>query len=1282
MKNQQNQKHRKLSSVNIVLYYALFAALWIAVSDKLLNWLITDREWLTSLSIGKGFLFVAITSFLLYLLLNLKSHATIKDTPKQSSSSRRLIGLFAFQILLIPLIPALIYNIQGEQIKENSLIDLNALAKTKTEQIENWLHERLSDGLIMQSDQAFSQAVALLNFGGSTTTEALEKPLTLLLQNKHYNSLLILDQQNTPRVIYGHVPVHKMVIDFQEHNTLGNGDNQTKPTTLKTRWYWDENNRVYLDIQVPIIDARTKEPVGTLIMSQDLQTNLLPLIKNWPSTTHTGNTYLLQPHDDQLSFIALPANDVLHTKTMTLSFNKHTQTELDHVMTTKNGSFEGKFFDDHDVIASYTSVQHSGWYLLVTQNKSELFAPLYTLVYWVTLVVFFASLMVIFVVSLLWKQQQHTNRLELQRQTSEKDRLLRHFFDLPLFGMAITHSQTGRWIRFNDQLAELLGYSRTEMAEVSLADLTAPAYRAADIEAIRQMELDLSDGYQCEKQLRHKDGRLIDVNIDTRCVRTADRNISFIISVVEDISQRKASELELRHQKDLYDMLSQTNQSIVRCKNQDELFTQICEIAVEHGQFIYAWISQFDPQTQQIAMTHAYGDDGGFTRWMMEQAQLEPDFFKSTPVVQALVSGKNLIINDCQHSDIMPTLHDAAAKANISASSYFMIRLAGEVIGSINLYASAPDFFTPEIQTTLAEIAIDVSFALDNLQRDAQLKESEHRFRTAIMNSPSPMVIYTQSGKGLTLNRRWAELSGYTLEDIPYRSAWEKVAIPLAPHTEHFISDDAPPITELVHNGEFEIHCKNGSLRYWDMQSTPLGKDTDGQVLLMSMANDITERKAAEAQLAHLAHHDPLTQLPNRTLLGINLNHAIELAARNKTRVALMMLDLDRFKNVNDSFGHQIGDVLLQEVAQRLLHRMRTSDTICRLGGDEFTILIEGNAEIKDIEHIAEDILQLLKDPFHLPNGRDIVIGVSIGISLYPEHGLTQKDLLKQADAAMYRAKAQGRNCFRYFSDDLTLAAEKRLDMELRLRKAIEQNELRVYFQPQIDIKNDRIIGAEALVRWQDPQHGLISPALFIPVAEETGLIKQLGEWVLMETCRQGYAWLQQGLPAIHLAVNISPVQFHYSNIKDSVINALNNTGFPPSLLELELTESALMAHETEAVEILNALREYGVRLAIDDFGTGYSSLSYLKLFPLDVLKIDKSFVDDIPHKKSDMEIAAAIVAMAHTLQLNVLAEGVETQEQLAFLKEQGCDCYQGYLMSPPVPAEQFEKLLRTQAMP
>jgi diguanylate cyclase (GGDEF)-like protein len=411
--------------------------------------------------------------------------------------------------------------------------------------------------------------------------------------------------------------------------------------------------------------------------------------------------------------------------------------------------------------------------------------------------------------------------------------------------------------------------------------------------------------------------------------------------------------------------------------------------------------------------------------------------------------------------------------------------------------------------------------------------------------------------------------------------------------------------------------------------------------------------------------------------LFFRLEHAIETAKRESRQLALLMLDLDRFKNVNDSFGHLVGDQLLQLVANRLTARLRDIDTVCRLGGDEFTVLLENISHPEDAARIAQEIIADLSEPWAIPNCGEVLIGVSIGISLYPQYGDTPELLLQQADTALYKAKESGRNRFAYFSHEFTLAARERIELEARLRRAIAKNELRVYYQPQIDIASGAIIGAEALVRWLDPLEGLIPPDRFIGIAEQTGLIIQIGAWVLKETCRQGKQWIDAGLKPLSLAVNISPYQLRQGNLGTSIVDILLETGFPAERLELELTESSLMERPAEIIDRLNKLRAQGIHLAIDDFGTGYSSLAYLKRFPLDVLKIDKSFIDDIPHQQDDMEIAAAIIDMGHTLGFKVLAEGVENQEQLDFLQAKGCDLYQGYLKSRPLPAEGFAALLR-----
>ena len=397
---------------------------------------------------------------------------------------------------------------------------------------------------------------------------------------------------------------------------------------------------------------------------------------------------------------------------------------------------------------------------------------------------------------------------------------------------------------------------------------------------------------------------------------------------------------------------------------------------------------------------------------------------------------------------------------------------------------------------------------------------------------------------------------------------------------------------------------------------------------------------------------------------------------RENTQLAVLMMDLDRFKTVNDTLGHLAGDELLKQVSKRIGSRLRSTDLVARLGGDEFVVLLEDISHQDDAARVATEIVSDLSEPFVLTQSDDVRIGSSIGIALYPQHGDTPELLMDNADIALYQAKDNGRGCFSYFSESLTIAARERLDLEARLRRGIEQGELRVYYQAQVDILSGKIIGAEALVRWQDPTDGLVPPYKFIPIAEETGLIMNIGEWVLREVCRQGQEWIELGFSPIRLAVNVSPAQFKRCDMVELVTKVLAETNYPAEWLELELTESGLMEHQETVINILTKLRELGIHLAIDDFGTGYSSLSYLKRFPLDVLKIDKSFIDDIQHHADDMAIESAIISMGQTLGFKVLAEGVETVAQLDFLKSKGCDIYQGYIKSKPIPADEFVKLL------
>jgi diguanylate cyclase (GGDEF)-like protein/PAS domain S-box-containing protein len=442
-------------------------------------------------------------------------------------------------------------------------------------------------------------------------------------------------------------------------------------------------------------------------------------------------------------------------------------------------------------------------------------------------------------------------------------------------------------------------------------------------------------------------------------------------------------------------------------------------------------------------------------------------------------------------------------------------------------------------------------------------------------------------------------------------------------------------------------------------------------------SRDVSERKNAEKQAQYLSQHDVLTGLPNRLLMQDRLHQAISQARRNGGLVALMFIDLDRFKMVNDSFGHVMGDTLLKQVAARLIRCLRDTDTVARLGGDEFTIMLPDATNAQVVGEVAQRILSEFTRPFN-DGEQEMYVSASIGISLFPRDGANPDELVKHADTAMYSAKDSGRNNYRYFTEDLNHEVREKVMLESGLRRAIERGELRLFYQAKIDLATNRIIGAESLVRWQHPTLGLISPAKFIPVAEESGLIVPLGEWVLRAACEQVRAWQREGLH-LQVAVNVSARQFQQRNLAEVVMGVMADSGVDPQFVEIELTESAIMNHPEASISTLERMKSRGIAISIDDFGTGYSSLSYLKRLPLDILKIDQSFVRDISTDYNDAAIVRAIIGLARSLGIKVIAEGVEDDSQLSFLNAYGCNYGQGYLFARPLDAPTFFELIRKQ---
>ncbi|OOC09917.1 putative bifunctional diguanylate cyclase/phosphodiesterase [Thioalkalivibrio halophilus] len=559
-------------------------------------------------------------------------------------------------------------------------------------------------------------------------------------------------------------------------------------------------------------------------------------------------------------------------------------------------------------------------------------------------------------------------------------------------------------------------------------------------------------------------------------------------------------------------------------------------------------------------------------------------------------------------------------------------------------------------------------------------REEEERRRLASVvfeNTREGVVITDSSAHILSVNRAFTELMGYTQDEVVGHTPR---MFQSGRHDRTFYQNMFRQLELYGHwQGEIWNRRKNGEV-FPELQSITAVHDPQGRrTHYVSVFADISRIKASEEELDYLAHHDPLTELPNRRLLLARLGHGVSLMRRRNGVLALLIVDLDRFKDVNDSHGHAAGDSLLRTAAIRLQRERRGTDTVARLAADEFAVVVENLGHPDDAGMIAESMIRHLAEPCDLGNGVEVEVVATVGIALFPDHGAGPEALLQQAGTALSRAKEEGRGSYRYYSDAYTEAARERIDLSSRLRRAMENDHLEVHYQPQYEIATGRLIGAEALLRWNDPVLGRVSPGRFIPVAEKTGLIVELGTWVLQEVIRQGRAWLDAGYPPIRLAVNVSALQFRRMALDEQVVATLDEHGLPPECLELEITESALMADAERARRILESLRDRGVHFAVDDFGTGYSSLSQLKSFAVDTLKIDKSFVDGIAgvvHEDDvhDRSITTAIVAMAHGLGLTVVAEGVETAEQLEALCALSCDFYQGYFASRPIPVAEFER--------
>jgi diguanylate cyclase (GGDEF)-like protein/PAS domain S-box-containing protein len=561
--------------------------------------------------------------------------------------------------------------------------------------------------------------------------------------------------------------------------------------------------------------------------------------------------------------------------------------------------------------------------------------------------------------------------------------------------------------------------------------------------------------------------------------------------------------------------------------------------------------------------------------------------------------------------------------------------------------------------------------------RDQALRESQAKLEKAqeVAHIGSWVFAPAPAGGQLTWSRETCRIFGLTEDRFDNRIETFFAMV----HPEDLEAVKEANRAALAGDKSYDIEHRivrsDGSMR-WVHEQADIVRDAEGRtVSMVGVVQDITERKIAEERIQYLAYYDALTGLPNRALFTDRLQHAVIDANRRERLVGVMFLDVDRFKDVNDSLGHETGDHLLKAVAERLTAVVRKGDTVARLGGDEFTIILAGMAHVDDAARVAQKILEVFEQPFHVAQ-REFHMTASLGITLYPFDDSDISHLLRNADIAMYRAKEAGRNTYQFYTAEMTAKASERLALKNDLQRAFKQHEFSLVYQPIVSFQENRILGVEALLRWRHPERGLITPDQFIGLTEETGLIVVLGEWVLRTACQQCVAWYRRGFPELQMAVNLSARQFRHAHLADTVQTVLEQTGLDARRLGLELTESVLLEHDETTTSSLRTLSSVGVSLVIDDFGIGYSSLSYLRRFPIRTLKIDRSFTHGIPTDPDSTAIAASIITLAHSLGMKVIAEGVETAEQLEFLRRQGCDAYQGFRFSKPLPPDDMERLL------
>jgi diguanylate cyclase (GGDEF)-like protein/PAS domain S-box-containing protein len=830
--------------------------------------------------------------------------------------------------------------------------------------------------------------------------------------------------------------------------------------------------------------------------------------------------------------------------------------------------------------------------------------------------------------------------------------------------------ETGRIIEWSDEATGLFGWSREEVLGESIATTLAPPfYREALAHLLDSFAAGRHQGLvrrRVEAAALLRDGRELPVELFVTQVQTPDGGPG-LTALVRDISRRQRSE-QLRA------MQLAVSRLLMEATTLSDALPEVLETVAQTlgAQVATIWLPEPGTGTLRLHLSW-HGRARAVEEFVERSATIA---FPQADIVRRTWQGglPFVVQEDTPHGNALLT---AGERAGLRWLAAFELIHTRPVAGALVLMGDGSLLVDEDLLAAMGSVSSQMAQALARSAAEEALRESERQYRLLFQSTPNPILICDASThRFVGVNEAAVAKYGYSVDEFLMLRLGDLHSSDSPEDLSRFLEHDGHPgrgATPVVH-GPYRHRLKDG--RIIDVEVTSRSQDFKGRSVTLALIHDITDRLALQRDLWNQAFHDSLTGVANRARFMDRLEQAVTRAAHHGAHCAVLLLDLDDFKVVNDSQGHYAGDQLLRSIAQRLTANLRATDTLARLGGDEFAVLLEDLVEPAEAELFAQRVISALSAPF-LVEDKELPVCASIGIALSDAVTLEGDVLMRNADLAMYVAKAGGKNRYEIFVPTMRSVMLERVELEQDLRNALVRGELRVAYQPVVELASGRITGAEALVRWQHPTRGWMSPDAFIPLAEDTGLIRPLTDWVLGTACRQAKRWEEQGLPPIRMAVNISARELADRDLAQRIRRALSDSGLDPSWLELEITETAVADQPSEALAGLRELRALGVQIAIDDFGTGYSILSRLQLFPVDKLKIDKSFVDAIALAVDRAPLVAAMIAMGHGLGLRVVAEGVETSEQLSFLRKDGCDMVQGFLISRPVAAECFAELLQ-----